>query len=86
MAGNNNRKNDNTKAGSTAPEKELTLAEGMQQLSEIIRAMEEGNRPLEETFELYKQGLEHLTRCNAQIDRVEKELEILEEGGADDEG
>lgn len=66
-------------------EPELTLAEGMEQLSEIIRKMEEGGRPLEETFELYKEGLMHLTRCNAQIDRVEKELEILEEGGSGDD-
>ncbi|MBO4789078.1 MAG: exodeoxyribonuclease VII small subunit [Lachnospiraceae bacterium] len=64
--------------------KELTLAEGMQELSEIIRQMEEGGRSLEETFALYKEGLTHLSRCNAQIDRVEKELEILEEGGTDD--
>ena len=64
--------------------KELTLAEGMQELSEIIRQMEEGGRSLEETFALYKEGLTHLSRCNAQSDRVEKELEILEEGGTDD--
>ena len=78
MAGTKKSTAAKTKA---AEAEEMTLSQGMQELSEIIRQMEEGGRPLEATFALYKQGLTRLRKCNAQIDRVEKELEILEEGG-----
>ncbi len=62
------------------------LEQHMEALSELIRQMEQESLTLDETFALYKEGMDHLQNCNRLIDRVEKELEILEEGGtAEDE-
>lgn len=76
---------DKTKAAPAA-EEEKNLEESMQELSDIIREMEGGTLSLEDTFDLYKKGMGKLRRCNEMIDRVEKDLEVLEEGGeVDDE-
>ena len=40
---------------------------------------------LEESFAKYKQGMDLLLKCNQAIDKVEKELMILEENGLSDE-
>ena len=50
--------------------------------------MEELSSPdlsLEESFAKYKQGMDLLLKCNQAIDKVEKELMILEENGLSDE-
>ena len=60
------------------------LEQSMQKLADIIARMEKGGMELEKTFALYKEGLAKLAQCKEAIDRVEKELEILEEGGDDD--
>lgn len=77
----NPEKTKKTTAKESGEERELTLAEGLSELEDILRKMEDGGLPLEETFDLYKQGLSRLRQCNSMIDRVEKELEVLEEGG-----
>lgn len=68
-----------------AAESGKTLEQSMQELSEIVAKMEKGGMPLEETFRLYKEGMELLKQCRGAIDMVEKELEILENSGDDDE-
>ena len=52
------------------------------------QVMEELSSPelsLEESFAKYKQGMDLLLKCNQAIDKVEKELMILEENGINDE-
>lgn len=63
-----------------APEQEETLEETMESLRELIRTLEEGQLSLEDSFRLYKEGMQKLSQCDALMDRVEKELLILEEG------
>ncbi|MDO4316797.1 MAG: exodeoxyribonuclease VII small subunit [Lachnospiraceae bacterium] len=70
----------NEKKQSDAPEQEETLEETMEGLRELIRTLEEGQLSLEDSFRLYKEGMQKLSRCDALLDRVEKELLILEEG------
>ena len=41
--------------------------------------MEAQELPLEEAFGKYRRGMELLKECNAAVDTVEKELQILEE-------
>lgn len=65
---------------------EMTLEESMQELSEIVAQMERGGMPLEETFALYKNGRALLKQCKDAIDRVEKEMEILESDEDDEDG
>ncbi len=64
--------------------KQPSLEESMKALEEIIVRMEEEELPLEQSFSMYKQGMDLLMQCNKAVDKVEKELKIIEEGGSDD--
>lgn len=66
-------------------QKELSLEERMQKMEDIIRRMENMEMTLDESFRLYKEGMEQLKKCSDMIDTVEKELQIIEEGGNDNE-
>ena len=64
--------------------KELTIDEKMDELDGIIEQMESGEITLEESFDLYKQGVELVRSCNDAIDRVEKEVLKLNDDGSTD--
>ena len=57
----------------------------MQQMEEILRKMESMELTLDESFRLYREGMEQLKKCSEMIDTVEKELQIIEEDGTADE-
>ncbi len=57
---------------------ELSLEQLMEALDETIEQLEGGELPLSQSFELYKKGCDLLVKCNGEIDRVEKELMVLE--------
>ncbi|MCR5584512.1 MAG: exodeoxyribonuclease VII small subunit [Lachnospiraceae bacterium] len=59
----------------------LNLEENMRALDEVIRVLEKGDLSLEDSFEKYKEGMELLLKCNNSVDKVEKELQILESEG-----
>lgn len=65
--------------------KALTLEEAMQQLEQVTETLGKQELTLEESFALYKKGMDLLLMCNNAIDRVEKELTILEENGIGEE-
>ena len=48
-----------------------------------MRRLEEGGISLEESFKLYKKGMELIKACDEKIDRVEKQILILEEENGD---
>ncbi len=60
--------------------KPSSLEEGIRELDEIVRKMESADISLEESFELYKKGVIRLKDCTGMIDRIERQLTILEEG------
>ena len=62
-------------------EKEQTLEKLFTQLEDVIREMEQGEVSLEEAFALYHKGVDTLKMCNEKIDKVEKQMLILDEGG-----
>lgn len=62
-------------------EDEQTLEELFEVLDEIANRMEGSEISLEESFQLYKQGMTILKKCNDTIDMVEKEVLILDESG-----
>ncbi len=62
-----------------------TLEEGFAMLDEITRTLGEENITLEKAFSEYKKGMDLLRICNEQIDRIEKQVLVLnEEGGLDE--
>ena len=68
-------------------DKELTLEEGIAAVEDTLSRLEEGGLSLEESFKLYKKGMELVKACGEKIDRVEKQILILEKEngeGSDD--
>ena len=62
------------------PEEERTLEEEFQELEQVLEAMEQ-EVTLEESFSLYHRGIDLLKACSDKIDRVEKQIQILDEEG-----
>ena len=58
----------------TEEQQELTLEESFEKLDSMIERLEERDVPLEESFRLYKEGMELLKSCNDKIDTVEKKM------------
>ena len=56
---------------------DLTLEEGFEKIDELIETMADGDISLEESFDKYKLGMEILKVCSDKIDKVEKQIEIL---------
>lgn len=73
-------------AGKKIEEKqELSLEQSLEQLEQVMEELGSSELSLEESFAKYKQGMDLLLKCNQAIDKVEKELMILEENGLSDE-
>lgn len=68
----------------TEQKKERNLEQSMEELEQVMEALNQPEVSLEESFSLYKKGMDLLLECNQAIDKVEKELMILEENGIGD--
>ena len=65
--------------------KAITLEESFFKLEEIIGKLEEGQVSLDESFQLYREGIKYVKNCNTMLDKVEKQIIILNENGDEDE-
>lgn len=65
--------------------KELTLEQTFERLEDMIAELEQEDVSLEESFKLYREGMELIKSCNDKIDNVEKEVLKLNENGELDE-
>ncbi|MCR5704815.1 MAG: exodeoxyribonuclease VII small subunit [Eubacterium sp.] len=61
-------------------EKNNTIEENFEEIQNIITAMQGEEMTLNESFEQYKKGLELVKNCNDQIERIEKEMQVIGEG------
>lgn len=69
-----------------------SFEQAMEELAELVAKMESGELPLEGSLAAYQRGSELVKYCAAQLERVEKQIKVLEgdmlkpfEGDADDE-
>ena len=60
-------------------EKNLSLEEHFEHIEEIIGAMETADVTLDESFALYKNGLEEIRSANAILESMEKAMLKLNE-------
>ncbi len=60
-------------------EKKISINEQFSKLEKLVKEMEDPDLSLEESFAKYSEGLKLLKQCNDSIDRIEKQIEILEE-------
>ena len=68
-----------------AEKKNKTIEENMARLNEINSLMSDSSIKLEESFNLYKEGVELVEKCKKQLADVEKEIVVLEEQGSANE-
>ena len=60
---------------------ERNLERVLKDLDECLKRLEEGSLSLEESFEVYKKGMEFLAEAKGKIDLIEKKMQILDEEG-----
>lgn len=59
----------------------MTLEEKLAKLDAMTEQLRKEDITLEESFSLYKDGMELIKQCNADIDKVEKQVQILNADG-----
>lgn len=62
-----------------AKAKKENLETSMEALDQVLSELEQEDVSLEKSFELYQKGMKLLKECNDTIDKVEKEMIILNE-------
>ena len=50
-------------------------------LDKLIQAMEEPEVSLEDSFQMYHQGIDMLKACNDKMDKIEKQMLVLDSEG-----
>jgi exodeoxyribonuclease VII small subunit len=63
-------------------EKNKTIEENFEEINHIISEMQSEEITLSQSFDYYKKGLELVKDCNDQIEKIEKEMLIIEEESA----
>ncbi len=61
--------------------KELGLEERFAAIESILDQMEDEHVTLDESFELYKKGIEQMKAANQELDRIEKAMLVMNESG-----
>ena len=64
-------------------QKNPTFEENMQRLEQIVRAMERGEVPLEESLKLFQEGTELVRSCGKLLDEAQlqvKKIAVIEDG------
>ena len=65
----------------TEENKERSVEEAFDQLDVLARKLEDKDTTLEESFRLYRQGMELLKYCSDKLDTVEKKMLQMNEDG-----
>lgn len=61
--------------------KNITFEEGMQELEALVRALEGGELPLEDSFKAYERATELKKQLTALLDAGDKRIRVLTESG-----
>lgn len=55
----------------------MTFEESMQRLEQIVRAMERGDVPLEESLKLFQEGTELVRSCGMLLDEAQLQVKKI---------
>ncbi|MBQ3272705.1 MAG: exodeoxyribonuclease VII small subunit [Solobacterium sp.] len=58
-------------------DKEKTFEESMARLEEIVRILEQNEKPLDETISLFEEGLKLVRTCDARLKSFETKIEEI---------
>jgi exodeoxyribonuclease VII small subunit len=62
-------------------EKKMTVEEAFAVIDEKIKALEDENITLEESFAQYKEGMDLLKYCHDEVAKVEQQVQRITEDG-----
>lgn len=67
--------------------KELTFEESMDRLDEIVSLLEENEQPLNQSIDLFEEGLKLVRHCDDMLKKFEERIEEIKSrnGGTEDE-
>ena len=60
--------------------KKLTYEQAFARLDEIVRSMEKGDAPLEESLKLFEEGAALIAACGKMLDEAEQKVVKLKKG------
>lgn len=60
---------------------EQTFEEAMKRLEEIVRGLEGGELSLENSLEIFEEGMKLVSFCSNKLEEVEKKVTMLIKGG-----
>lgn len=60
--------------------KQKSIEENFNEMESILSEMQKEDVTLDAAFNLYNQGLKIIQECNGQLDTIEKQIKIIEEG------
>lgn len=63
---------------------EKTIEQMFAELDQLMEQMEAADTTLEESFACYEAGMKLVLECEKKIDRVEKQMLIIQEGVEDE--
>lgn len=61
-------------------DKEKSIEQTFADLDQILEKLEEADTSLEDSFTCYEAGMKLVRSCGEKIDKVEKQLLVLQEG------
>jgi len=64
--------------------KELTFEAALSRLEEIVRALDSGSAPLDESLALFEEGVSLVKLCSGKLDSAEQRVKILIGGKEED--
>ncbi|MCI9162800.1 MAG: exodeoxyribonuclease VII small subunit [Lachnospiraceae bacterium] len=64
---------------------ENSIEQTFAQLDQILEKLEAKDTSLEESFSCYEEGMKLVRLCSEKIDKVEKQMIVLQGGGQADE-
>ena len=61
--------------------KEISFEDATARLEEIVKSLESGNAPLDESLKLFEEGIKLVSSCKKQLDNAEQRVKLLMENG-----
>ena len=58
-------------------EKNMTFEQSMQRLEQIVRTMERGDAPLEESLKLFQEGTDLVRNCNQLLENAQLQVKKI---------
>ncbi len=62
---------------------ELKFEEALNKLGEIVRILESGEAPLDESIKLFEEGIELSKKCTDLLERAEQKVRFLQQQNAE---